>query len=491
MKKVLKHFKKIILPTRRLGILSLSLAFIFLLAVNLYTGRAIVIGSPEIALASVSPLGEAKGSVIAASCGFGDNSNHFIGDTVCGGTCPAGSTPGSSCLPGFNMINGVNNAYVCYSDASINSFMVSSGFLSYASCYSQGLIPSVKGAPGAYSFSCVAKSASVCISSCTNGATNPPSCDNNVCTNGATNYPSCNNNACTNGATNAPDCTTCPSGQTMVNGQCANSCTNGATNPPTCTTCPAAQTMVNGQCINSCANGATNAPTCSTCPAGRTMVSGQCVVACTNGATNAPQCNSCPYGQVFNGTSCVPGVCANGATNYPVCNTCQTPQYYFNGTSCVPNPCGQVIPPASYGQSCNNGSNACGQAVSGTVQCDGVCRSSSPTNNSGCIQTFTPNTTSVQPNGSVEFFYKLLPVASGTSRACGFYDRSQSAGPDGLGVPIPGLQNLNTDSDRVRINNIQRNTEFCLVCRFSTSDGTPQAPAANHQWVRVIRIGEN
>jgi hypothetical protein len=58
-------------------------------------------------------------------------------------------------------------------------------------------------------------------------------------------------------------------------------------------------------------------------------------------------------------------------------------------------------------------------------------------------------------------------------------------------VPIPGLQNLNTDIDRIRINNIQRNTEFCLVCRFTTNDGTPQPPAANHQWVRVIRIGEN
>lgn len=419
MKKALKHFKKIILPTRRLGILGLSLAFIFLLAVNLYTDRAVVLGSPEIALASISPLGETRGAVVAASCGFGDSSGHSVGDTVCGGTCPAGSTPGSSCLPGFNMINGVNNAYVCYSDASINSFMVSSGFLSYASCYSQGLIPSVKGAPGAYSFSCVAKSASVCLSSCTNGATNPPSC---------------NNNACTNGATNAPNCTTCTTGQTMV--------------------------------------------------------SGQCVTACTNGATNAPQCNSCPYGQVFNGSSCVPGVCANGATNYPVCNTCQTPQYYFNGTSCVPNPCGSVIPPANYGQSCAGPSNACGQRGSGNIQCNGTCGATAPSNN-GCIQTFTPNTTSVQPNGSVEFFYKLLPTATNTSRTCGFYDRSQSRGPDGLGVPIPGLQNLSADSDRIRINNIQRNTEFCLVCRFTSNDGTPQAPAANHQWVRVIRIGEN
>jgi len=39
---------------------------------------------------------------------------------------------------------------------------------------------------------------------------------------------------CNNDATNYPLCTTCSSGQTLVNGTCTNNCTNGATNPPSC-----------------------------------------------------------------------------------------------------------------------------------------------------------------------------------------------------------------------------------------------------------------
>jgi hypothetical protein len=270
-------------------------------------------------------------------------------------------------------------------------------------------------------------------------------------------------------------------------GMCNQGQTQCTKTPPTwCTAFPPNDSLCP---VTSCANGATNAPTCTYCPAGKTMVNGQCVNACANGATNAPACTTCPSGQSMVGGVCA-GTCTNGAINPGLCNVCQTPRYYWNGSSCVANPCGATIPPANYAQSCAGPKNSCGQQSSGLIQCNGTCSAAVP-NNNGCIQTFTPNTTSVQPNGSVEFFYKLLPIASDTSRTCGFYDRSQSKGPDGLGVPIPGLQNLSADSDRIRINNIQRNTEFCLVCRFTTSDGTPQAPAANHQWVRVIRIGEN
>ena len=59
------------------------------------------------------------------------------------------------------------------------------------------------------------------VNTCTNGATNPPACDDNTCANGATNYPDCNDNSCTNGSFNYPDCND-------------NTCTNGATNPPVC-----------------------------------------------------------------------------------------------------------------------------------------------------------------------------------------------------------------------------------------------------------------
>lgn len=61
------------------------------------------------------------------------------------------------------------------------------------------------------------------VTTCSNGATNPPSCTSYpLCSNGATNPPSCNNNVCTNGATNFPACNNYLQ------------CSNGSTNPPNC-----------------------------------------------------------------------------------------------------------------------------------------------------------------------------------------------------------------------------------------------------------------
>lgn len=348
-----------------------------------------------------------------------------------------------------------------------------------------------------------------------------------------------------NQITQTNQCVTCPAGQmpNAARNACVPSgCTpgtgmSGAQN--TCVPCAANQVTQNNQCVTCPAGQMPNAartacvPTTSSCTPGTGMSGAQntCVPCAANQVTQNNQCATCPAGQMpdANKTSCVPsncaagqvwngarciscaanevpfngvcrqcdnggctqGKCNNGANNPPFCSACNTPQYYFNSSSksCVPNPCpNNMVPPGNYGQTCQGGTNACGQPSTGTVQCDGRCVGGS---NNTCITSFTPNTTSIQPNGSVEFFYKILPPASGTQQTCGFYDRSQSKGPDGLGVPIPGLQNLDTSKERIRINNIQRNTEFCLVCRFTTNDGTPQAPAANHQWVRVIRIGEN
>jgi hypothetical protein len=87
---------------------------------------------------------------------------------------------------------------------------------------------------------------------------------------------------CTNGATDYPACTTCPSDQTLQNGQCAaiqQTCTNGATDYPACTTCPSDQTLQNGQCAaiqQTCTNGATDYPACTTCPSDQTLQIGLC-----------------------------------------------------------------------------------------------------------------------------------------------------------------------------------------------------------------------
>lgn len=314
----------------------------------------------------------------------------------------------------------------------------------------------------------------------------------------------------------------CPAGQSWKENTKSCSCSDGEIwNGSSCVVCGSSQITQNNSCVTCPAGQMPNATRNACVPAGcqpgtgMSGVQNTCVPCAANQVTQNNQCATCPAGHMpdatrtscvqscadnevsFNGTcrqcdngGCTQGRCNNGATNPPYCTTCNAP-YYFNSTSksCIPSQCpNNMTPPANYGQTCQGGTNACGQPSTGTIQCDGRCVG---VNNNTCITSFIPNTTSIQPNGSVEFFYKILPPASGTQQTCGFYDRSQSKGPDGLGVPIPGLQNLDTSKERIRINNIQRNTEFCLVCRFSTNDGTPQAPAANHQWVRVIRIGEN
>lgn len=56
------------------------------------------------------------------------------------------------------------------------------------------------------------------------------------CNNGAWGFvsESCTANSCTNGATNPPTCNSCPAGQTFDGTSCVTDCTNGATNPPAC-----------------------------------------------------------------------------------------------------------------------------------------------------------------------------------------------------------------------------------------------------------------
>jgi hypothetical protein len=218
---------------------------------------------------------------------------------------------------------------------------------------------------------------------------------------------------------------------------------------------------------------------------------------CSNGATNPTACNICPSDKAMNTSNqcvtcanggCTNNKCNNGAINPPSCNTCGATYYLNPANLCVPNPCLPTIPPSNYNSTCSSGTNACGLSNSGTIQCNGTCSAASVSNNK-CIVTFIPSTTSIPPNGSVDFTWTLLPLSPGITRTCGFVDRSK---PDtqGQGTPIPGLQNLDPNTDSVRINNIQRNTEFCLVCTFRNAANALLPGGAVHQWVRVIRIGE-
>jgi len=208
--------------------------------------------------------------------------------------------------------------------------------------------------------------------------------------------------------------------------------------------------------------------------------------------------------------NCCYGGNATG-TGYSLCGgTC-----FGTTTSCQSHP--------STGQACSMGTDACGLPITGTYDSCGLCIVSSPTRpscsitntcgqtftgtqcpsgctasngtsdpNSSCIQNFNVTAGSINPNGSVEFSWNLAP--STTTRAtCGFVDLTTPTAR-----PIPGLQNLDTNTDRVRISNIQASTRFCLVCQFyslinkpGVTVGQRLGEAASHQWVRVIRIGDN
>jgi hypothetical protein len=244
---------------------------------------------------------------------------------------------------------------------------------------------------------------------------------------------------CKNLAVNAPTCNQCAAGATMTNNKCL--CANGATGS-SCNICPAGQVMQNNLCV--CSNGATNPTACSICPSGSNMVSGQCT--CNNNADVFQQCNSCKTGQAFDNNS----QCKDG------CST----------------------------------TNACGQTITGFMN-NGKCELSTINGadpNASCIVDFNVTTNTVNPNGSVEFSWSLANLPSNVKSRCGFVDLTTPTPR-----PIPGLQNLDPGTDRIRINNVQATTRFCLVCQFYNllNSNSLLGEAARHSWVRVIRVGEN
>jgi hypothetical protein len=251
------------------------------------------------------------------------------------------------------------------------------------------------------------------------------------------------------------------------------SCTNGANNPtakPSCTTCPTNKVMnSNDQCVvcknggcknNKCNNGATNAPACNKCKATQDFYGGECVA-------------KCPSGKVRIGGVCKVPPCSNGATNAPACdNVCADGSIKVNGV--CPGNCTLI--------------NVCGQTVQGTVV-NGVCTAvNGNQSNESCIVSFTTlNGGGVAPGGSAEFSWQVATLPSNVRQNCGFFDYTTPTPR-----PIPGLQNLDVTLNRTRITNIQNTTRFCLVCQFyNKTDNSLLGEAIKHQWIKVIRIGEN
>jgi len=194
-----------------------------------------------------------------------------------------------------------------------------------------------------------------------------------------------------------------------------------------------------------CSNGAINPPTCNTCSANQTMINGQCRQNC--------RVDLCGDGTTYAGTMDANGQCQLAANTGP--SRCS-----------VRNACNQLF----NGYQCSNGCSA-GKDVADI--------------NSSCFNSFTVTSNTVNPNGSVEFAWSLnLP--EGVGSRCGFVDLTTPTPR-----PIPGLQNLDPTTDRLRISNVQTTTRFCLVCQFYNLINNAQfGEAAVHQWVRVLRIGE-
>jgi hypothetical protein len=247
-----------------------------------------------------------------------------------------------------------------------------------------------------------------CVSPCTNGASNPPSC--NQCPAGQYfNSSACS--PCPEGSycTNPQPCTTttcqpptCPAGQTSPAGatsqsQCYNPvCANGATNSPACTTCPAGTSYItaSSSCVT-CTVGQycpgplppapcpansycpTPGPAPIPCPANTASPIGSisisaCVSNCPVGKylnTTANTCDSCPANStsLINATgptscysTCVAGTTLNTTTNIctpcPANSFCPTPQACSSNTNCppvIPTPCpaGQTSPAGATSQS--------------------------------------------------------------------------------------------------------------------------------------------
>ncbi len=139
----------------------------------------------------------------------------------------------------------------------------------------------------------------------------------------------------------------CNSNYQLVNGQCVvNPCTNGATNPPSCNSCPVGQSLNSSkQCVNNSCGGtqASNSSVCagdtSVVPTGTQWSAVQSSASCT-----AKKCEFyCGTGLALNSsqTACV---CSNGATNAPACDSCPVGQALDSNHQCVANSCGGTQP---------------------------------------------------------------------------------------------------------------------------------------------------
>jgi hypothetical protein len=178
---------------------------------------------------------------------------------------------------------------------------------------------------------------------------------------GSTSQAACVENACTNGANNPPSCNQCPVTLyfNATAGSCqvcpvGNTCSGVTAQPVPCTAGTYALNNVCTQCpANKYCGPATSVPSsCSatqTSPAGSTSQAACVENACTNGANNPPSCNQCPVTLYFNATAgscqvCPVGNTCSGVTAQPV--PCTAGTYALNNV-CTQCPANKYCGPAT------------------------------------------------------------------------------------------------------------------------------------------------
>jgi len=322
--------------------------------------------------------------------------------------------------------------------------------------------------------------------------------------------------ACSNGATNYPTCSTCPSGYTMIGGTCIVSSTFCAAGITPTVTYTGYQLINNGVYAYPKTNGkptpSYSVGSCSqTLP---TQIERRCEISRTS--SDGSQTSSWTENYATNHT-----IWSNQPTKvYPYTENTSVRCGYFNTSTGAYISQGSWVTASSivihpnYGLACTN-TDGCSVITNGTYDIYGVCNAANAnysactvsnacgqpfpalncpsgckvvngaTNlDSSCITNFKVTSDNINPNGSVEFTWE---TATNTGATCGFVD---------LTTPtprlIPGLQNLDTNTNRARISNIQATTRFCLVCQFyNLLTNAALGETAVHQWVRVQRVGEN
>ncbi len=305
--------------------------------------------------------------VVVPSC----NNNGIRDNGETGVDCGGGNCGACSTLP----INGVCStvANQCSAGTVGNALLICESTNAYPLCDTPLCVSNewdCQGINGGTTRSCATAIRCSTPGTCSNGATNYPTCTLPTCANGALDYPTCTppvTPTCANGGLSGPvSCPTCANGW-LTGATCSGppTCANGwLSGPVSCPTC-ANGGIPQSICNPTCANGWLSGPiSCPTCANGGITDPAICSPTCANGWLSGPiSCPTCANGWLTGAACSGPPTCANGWLSGPVsCPTCANggiPQSTCNPTCAN----GGITDPAICSPTCANG------GLSGPISC--------------------------------------------------------------------------------------------------------------------------